>query len=210
MKKIIFLITVLAFLFPITTNAKDLREKVTLVKCVDGDTAHFSINNETKKTRFLAIDTPESVHPTKKEEPYGKEASTYTCDQLTNAKEIILEYDEKSEKIDKYGRVLAWIFVDGKLLQEDLVSKGYAEVKYLYGNYKYTDKLKEKQKEAKESKLRIWSDEVQNYKTTTEKETTKTTQKTKKTKNEDEIFAEIGEILKKLATKLLKKLENMI
>lgn len=77
---------------------------------------------------------------------------------MRQAKKIVLEYDPNSDKEDKYGRKLAWIFVDGKLLQEELVEKGYAEVKYLYGDYKYTNRLKIAQLKAKSKKLNIWSD----------------------------------------------------
>ena len=74
-------------------------EIVTLDKCVDGDTANFKTSTGTVyKTRFLAVDTPETVHPTKEVEAYGKEASNYTCETLTNAKEIKLEYDDNSDR----------------------------------------------------------------------------------------------------------------
>ena len=90
-------------------------------KCVDGDTAWFNIDGESTKVRFLYIDTPESTNQV---EPYGKEASDYTQTQLTNAKKIELELNEDGETEDKYGRMLAWVFVDGELLQEKLARAG--------------------------------------------------------------------------------------
>lgn len=131
-------------------------EVVEFVKCVDGDTAVFKVNDEEKKFRFLAIDTPETVHPTKAVEKYGKDASEYTCHILTNAKEIVVEY-EKS-KTDKYGRTLAWIWADGSLLQEELIKVGYANVAYIYAKYKYTDSLCLVQSKAKEEKVGMWND----------------------------------------------------
>ncbi|UPU39035.1 thermonuclease family protein [Erysipelothrix sp. Poltava] len=47
----------------------------------------------------------------------------------------------KPNKYDKYGRVIAWVYVDDALLQELLVSGGFAKVKYIYGDYLYVDKL---------------------------------------------------------------------
>ncbi|MGX9136193.1 thermonuclease family protein [Rummeliibacillus sp. JY-2-4R] len=76
------------------------------------------------------MDTPESTY---KIEPYGKTASKYTCSKLKNAKKIQSQYD--GPKKDKYGRTLVWVFVDGKLLQESLVKKGYVEKSYDYGTY---------------------------------------------------------------------------
>lgn len=139
-------------------NANKELEKVnaTFVKCVDGDTAVFKVNGKEKKFRFLAVDTPETVHPTKGEEAYGKNASDYTCNKITNAKNIEIEYEES--KTDKYDRDLGWIWVDGNLLQKELVEIGYAEVAYIYGNYKYTKELCEVQGTSIENSNGIWSD----------------------------------------------------
>jgi micrococcal nuclease len=134
------------------------QELVTFSKCVDGDTAKFIINNEEKIVRFLAIDTPESVHPDKEEEPFAKEASEYTCNVLKNAKEIYLEYDGNSDKEDKYGRVLAFVYVDGSLLEKKLIENGLAKVAYIYGDYAHVDELKNSEQEAQNKKIGIWSE----------------------------------------------------
>jgi len=70
----------------------------------------------------------------------------------------LLEYDQGSEKQDKYQRLLAWVFVDGVLLQNELVKEGLAEVTYLYGNYKWTPTLQDSEALAKAQKLKIWGD----------------------------------------------------
>ena len=153
MKKVVL---ILLLLFPLITYG----EEVEFNKCVDGDTFKITLNDEVKSVRMLAIDTLESVHPTKKVEAYGIESSKYTCELLTNASKIELEYDNNSDKTDKYGRILAWVFVDDELLQDILIKKGYAEVAYLYGNYKYTDLLKDHEEVAKSQELGIWSNET--------------------------------------------------
>lgn len=134
------------------------RKTVTLAKCTDGDTAHFIIDGSDTTVRFLAVDTPEY---TKEKEPYGKEASEYTCSALKQAKRIELEYDDGSDLNDKYGRQLAWVFVDGELLQRQLVEQGLAEVKYIYGDYAYTEQLYQVQEQAKRQQLHIWSEETE-------------------------------------------------
>lgn len=153
---IVFIISWICF--PITILASD-KKLVTLDKCVDGDTAWLQVNGEKTKIRFLAIDTPES---TNKVEAYGKEASEFTCNLLTNAHTIEIEYDEKADKKDKYGRTLVWIFVDGELLQNKIIEQGLAQVKYIYGDYKYTDILKETQETAKQKGIGIWSNSNEN------------------------------------------------
>lgn len=131
------------------------KQEVTFNRCVDGDTAVFNVNGKEEKFRFLAVDTPETKHPTKEVQAYGKEASDYTCDKLKNATKIEVEYEEN--KTDKYNRYLGWIWIDGKLLQEELISNGLAEVSYIYGNYKYTNHLCNIQTTAIKNNLGIWT-----------------------------------------------------
>ncbi|PLR76014.1 hypothetical protein CU633_17965 [Bacillus sp. V3-13] len=104
----------------------------TLSKCVDGDTAHFIIDGNTYKSRFLYIDTPESTNEI---EPYGQEASDFTCSFL-NQGNITLETDG-SELYDKYDRLLVWVWVNDKLHQEEITKAGLVEDFYDYGSYKY-------------------------------------------------------------------------
>lgn len=134
------LIIILLIIIPFNVYAYE-KETVTLNKCVDGDTAWFNLNEEKIKARFLAIDTPES---TNKIEFFGKEASEYTCNKLKKANKIEIEYDENSNKYDKYNRNLVWVWIDNELLQNLIIENGYGKVAYLYGDYKYTDLLKKK------------------------------------------------------------------
>lgn len=157
MKKI--LLFLLLFLININfVNAGQIK----FSDCVDGDTFKAIINDEEEVIRLLAIDTPESVHPTKKTEYYGNESSEWVCETLKNANTIILEYDNNSDERDKYNRILAWVFVDGELLQEKIVSLGYGKVAYLYGDYKWTKLLQEREIEAKKLNIGIWNNESKN------------------------------------------------
>lgn len=153
MKKILFSIFIFLFL---TLSVSAL--EVELDRCIDGDTARFITQNGSESTRFLALDTPETVHPNRPVELYGKEASEFTCNKLTNADIIRLEFDDNSDIYDRYDRLLAWVFVDDVLLQELIVKEGYGEVAYLFGDYKYTDVLLEAEEYAKANQLNIWSD----------------------------------------------------
>lgn len=152
-------------------NAETEKIEVTFNRAIDGDTAVFNIPNydEPVTVRFLAINTPES---TTKVELYGKEASEFTKEKLTNSKKIVLEFDNNSTEMDKYNRRLAWIWVDDELLQELLIENGLAKVDYIYGNYKYVEQLEEKQEKAKSSKIGIWQDELQDELEEVEKDIT--------------------------------------
>lgn len=139
------------------------KQEVSLYRCVDGDTAWFLIQGKKEKVRFLAIDTPEIAHDSRKADVYGDSAKDYTCKMLKNAQHIDLEYDEGSSKKDKYGRVLAWVFVDDKNLNYLLVKKGYAMVRYVYGDYRYLDMLCDSQEEAYQHKLGLWKYDSKEY-----------------------------------------------
>ena len=159
MKKKIILILSIFFIGINFTYAKEI---VKFSNCVDGDTIKILVGKEEKTVRMLAIDTPESVHPTKGVEYYGKEASNYTCETVKNAKKIEIEYDSNSDKTDKYDRLLVWVFIDGKLLQKDLIEKGYAKVAYLYDDYKYTKELENAQELTSAKEIGIWNEEEKN------------------------------------------------
>lgn len=207
MKKVVI---IFLFFCVFLTNVNAKKVAVKFEGCVDGDTIKVMLDDKKTTVRFLAIDTPETVHPTKGEEPYGKEASNYTCDKVKNAKKLELEYDEGSTKTDKYSRALAWVFVDDNLLQKDLVSLGYAKVAYLYGDYKYTDELKEIEKTAKSKKLGVWSEEE---KTTKKATTTKKVEKEQKDDEEsliDDIINDIKKIIKNLFKNIIKKIKTFI
>ena len=195
-------------------------EIVTLDKSVDGDTANGTTSSGTVyKTRFLAVDTPETVHPTKEVEAYGKEASDYTCETLTNAKEIKLEYDDNSDREDKYGRTLAWVWVDGVLLQQSLVEKGLAEVAYLYDDYQYTSLLQDAEVVAKANKVGQWSDEEPSSEeeTSKEEESIDEDKKAEKKKKRnfiqeffDNLLGKIFDLIDNFLEKIINWIESML
>lgn len=210
MKKIVLMIY-LCFIGIGIVNAKTI--SVEFSDCVDGDTAKFTYKEKEITARFLAIDTPETVHPTKDVEEFGKDASNYTCNKLKEANEIKLEYDNDSDKLDKYNRHLVWVFVDGELLQKKLVSKGYASVAYLYGDYKYTDELEKVEQEAEDNKLGIWSIDQSNENTEKEDITTSKEEKEEKTSlNYKEIIMLTGivVIMCIFSTKYRKKVKSKV
>jgi endonuclease YncB( thermonuclease family) len=134
---------------PKPAPALNTKYKASLSKCIDGDTAVFTVNGKAQTTRFLFIDTPEY---TKTKERYGKEATEYTCSRLKKAKKITLELDGK-DKYDKYNRMLAWVWVDEKnLLQEDITKAGLVKGYYDYGDYRHESKIRAAMTYAKKNK----------------------------------------------------------
>ena len=165
MKKIIYLISI----FFIGINLVSANSTVKFNKCIDGDTFKATLDGKVITIRMLAVDTPELAKEDKAADYYANEASDYTCNRLKQAKKITLEYDANSDKQDKYDRYLAWVFLDGDLLQTDLVENGYAKVAYLYNDYKYTDILIQKQEIASAKNIGIWNSSKENNETDNEK-----------------------------------------
>ncbi|MBL1227269.1 thermonuclease family protein [Enterococcus sp. BWR-S5] len=134
---------------------------VSISKFVDGDTTEFIHNGEKMMVRFLLIDTPETVKPNTEVQPFGKEASHRTKELLENAKKVELMFDQGKilEDTKKWEpRYLAYVFVDGNLVQEILIREGLAKIAYIDSeNTKFLKDLEMKEQQAKENKLGIWS-----------------------------------------------------
>lgn len=94
--------------------------QVMVTRVVDGDT--FEIEGG-KKVRLIGVDAPESVHPKKPVECYGK-ISAEVLKQLVEGKRVTLEKDVS--ETDRYGRLLRYVFIDGESINQYLVAEGYA------------------------------------------------------------------------------------
>lgn len=133
-----------------------VRQQATVVEIVDGDTIKIDYHGKIEKLRMIGIDTPESVHPNKKKNTkQGKTASNFTKQELLN-KKIEVEFDV--QKRDKYGRLLGYVYVDGKMYNKTLLEEGYARLATYPPNVRYVDDFKEIQKQAQQNKKGFWND----------------------------------------------------
>jgi len=201
----------LAFLFlPGSVLAESIEVK--LEKCIDGDSAKFKDSAGVVSTyRFLAIDAPNVSHPTKGAEPWGKEASEYVCNTLASSQKIVLEFDPNAPTSDGYDCEFVWVFVDDVLLQEQLVSLGYAKIAYVYGDYQYMSLLQEKEELAKSKKIGIWSEDLSEEK----EEVEVSTESDNSSKNFfqklfDSILDAITASINRMIDSILQKLEDML
>jgi len=137
-----------------TSSIPNGTEKVLIDHVIDGDTIQL---DDSRKVRLIGVDTPETVHPQKEVEYYGKEASDFTKSML-EGKEVYLEYDV--QPTDKYGRTLAYVWLsDGTLFNELLVLKGFAQVSTYPPNVKYVERFTMAQKQAIEANADLWPKE---------------------------------------------------
>ncbi|MFD0824631.1 thermonuclease family protein [Neobacillus sp. M.A.Huq-85] len=137
-------------------NYPSYQMPVSLVETVDGDTVKVKYNRKTETVRYLLVDTPESKKPGMCNQPFAKEAY-YRNKQLLSSGKITIEFDRGSMR-DSYGRLLAYVYVDGKSVQETLLKEGFARVAYIMDPpYKYLRLFREDEYIAKKRRVKIWS-----------------------------------------------------
>jgi micrococcal nuclease len=132
--------------YPLTPSIPT-NQNLSVTEVTDGDTMKLS---DGKTFRLYGVNSPEV------KEPFYEEAKTFT-QNLVLGKEISFE-QETNYKVDKFGRTLGYVFVDGVNLNIELVRNGLARV-VLYekrAKIKYQDELLSAEKAAKEFKLGIW------------------------------------------------------
>lgn len=137
------------------TNSEFPRTEVPVTRVIDGDTIKATVNGKEESIRFLLIDTPEMKGP----QPFAQEAKEFV-EEMVKDGTVELEMDV-SER-DRYGRLLAYLYVDGVSIQEALLQNGLARVAYIYPpNTRYVDQYQAIQKEAQNKGVGIWS--IENY-----------------------------------------------
>lgn len=102
------------------TTLLSAADTVLVKRVIDGDTF---VTDTGQKVRLIGVDTPETVHPSKPVQFFGKEASNFTKSHL-EGKTVQLEYDW--QKTDKYNRTLAYVYLDSTFFNALLVQEGYA------------------------------------------------------------------------------------
>lgn len=90
----------------------------------DGDTIVVDMNNVEQTIRLIGVDTPETQHPQKPVQCFGKAATNFTKD-LVAGQTVRLEADPLSDNRDRYDRLLRYVFVGDTLVNKELIAEGY-------------------------------------------------------------------------------------
>ncbi len=124
---------------------------------VDGDTIDVEVYGKRVRIRLLGINTPETVDPRKPVECFGTEASA-RAKALLMGTSVRVETDRTQGLFDKYGRVLAYIYLpDGTSVNKEMIMEGYAhEYTYRYP-YKYQKEFKAAERAAHDGGSGLWS-----------------------------------------------------
>jgi len=146
-----------------SVTAADLSRmtRAEVVGHVDGDTVRVRITNPpeglepVETIRMIGVDTPETVHPRREVEFFGKEASAFTRDRLFG-KPVLLAFDWDLR--DRYGRLLAYIYTPGgECHNAALIREGYGHA-YTIFSFQFMDEFRALEQQARQEKRGLWAD----------------------------------------------------
>ena len=131
-----------------------------VVRVIDGDTVVLLLDGKETTVRLIGVDTPETVHPHKSVESYGKEASRFT-ENLLKGESVKLEYESGVSKLDKYGRTLAYLYrvPDGLFVNLEIVRQGYGHA-YTQYPFQYMEQFRSYERAAREAEKGLWGPDV--------------------------------------------------
>ena len=149
---------------------KQAKESNTVTKVIDGDTLNIIQWGKEESIKLIGIDTPEtSVNKKTRKDAkssgkdiqtiieMGKEATEYVKGLVKPGSIITIEYDVQER--DKYGTLLGYVYLgSGKMLNEEIVKAGYADVMTVPPNTKHLDRFIKAYQEAWESRQGLWAD----------------------------------------------------
>jgi endonuclease YncB( thermonuclease family) len=127
----------------------------TVTRVVDGDTL---ILHGGERVRLIGVDTPETVHPRKPVQCYGREASKFTK-RLAQGQTVRIEFDQANAHVlhrDKYHRTLAYVYLsNGLLINREIIRQGYG---YAYTHYpfRYLEDFRAAEREARQNGRGLW------------------------------------------------------
>jgi micrococcal nuclease len=125
-----------------------------VVRVVDGDTIRVRLDGgATERVRYIGIDTPESVKPDTPVQCFAKKASHFNA-SLVTGREVTLRTD--AEQRDRYGRLLAYVYADGRFVNRELIARGYARTLTIPPNVAHADEFARLARRAREAGVGLW------------------------------------------------------
>jgi micrococcal nuclease len=114
------------------------------------------LDGQSVKVRLIGVDAPESVDPRKPVERFAHESVEFLRG-LVEGKRVRLTYEPAGARIDRYGRTLAYLYLEpgGLFVNREIVAKGFgfAYVKYPFG---YMEDFRLTERQAREKGLGLW------------------------------------------------------
>ena len=133
-----------------------LPEQALVRRVIDGDTVKLG---DGRLVRYIGVDAPELWRKiggqwVEDPEPFGQAAKDANV-TLVEGKTVRLEYDVETH--DRYGRLLAYVYVDGTMINAALLAGGYAQQMTIPPNVKHIEEFRRLVQEARDAKRGLWS-----------------------------------------------------
>ena len=137
---------------PTTIITPSEKQLVKVVRAIDGDTVEIEGNI---KVRYIGINTPELHDPRRPVQCYGQ-ISADENKKLVEGKEVYIQKDVS--EVDKYKRLLRYVWVGDAFVNDYLVRQGFAQVSTFPPDVRYHQQFLEAQKEAQVNNRGLWKE----------------------------------------------------
>jgi micrococcal nuclease len=127
---------------------------VPVVDVVDGDTIEVLVDDVEEDVRYIGVDTPE-VDPSIGVECFGSQASEANR-RLVAGERVRLVFDD--ERRDRYGRLLAYVYVGERFINEELLRGGYATTLTIAPNTDFAGRFDRLEQEAGNAGRGLWGE----------------------------------------------------
>jgi micrococcal nuclease len=133
---------------------RDERAQYRVVDVLDGDTIVVrGSDREDETVRLLGVDTPETHHPTEPVQCYGPEAAAFTSRRLFGE---VVTLEDDVERYDIYDRRLAYVYLDGVRVNDELLRLGYARLLVIEPNRAHARTMLDRELEAEQHARGLW------------------------------------------------------
>lgn len=140
---------------PSTNGFVDRDNLYQVVRIIDGDTVEIEYEDVLTSVQLIGVNAPETVHPSKPVEPYGRESTAF-LQKLLLYKFVYFEFDR--DKRDRYDRLLAYVYRDSDdlFVNVELIREGYAKADDRFP-FKYIKLFQYHESQARAARKRLWS-----------------------------------------------------
>jgi micrococcal nuclease len=125
-----------------------------VIRAVDGDTIEVRLDGDREDVRLIGVDTPETVKPGTPVQCFGPRASAFTH-RVADGRTARLRLGV--ERRDAYGRLLAYVWIGRRSLNESLLRRGLARTLTIPPNDRLAPRFRRLELEAARAARGLWS-----------------------------------------------------
>lgn len=137
-------------------------QRAVVTNVIDGDTIEASLDGVRERVRLIGVDTPETSHPSRPVECFGREAAAFTRAML-EGQTVFLEADPSQDNRDRFNRLLRFVWLpDGRLANYEIIAQGYGFEYTFRTPHRYQAQFKAAERAARAAQAGLWAPETCN------------------------------------------------